>query len=617
MNKTEMTVVAALFALLLAWGFMQSKRTPLPVVPATATAPLVSEGGAGAPASTNGVVPFIAAAPAGLAPAPVSPQAASAARRPEKIVSLWSEELVVNLSSHGGAVVDAEINDYRSSVDKDSAHMHLDFSALPSLAYIGIPGLDLGGDFDLFLNESGNEATLSATSPEGVTLTRRIALSENYRLSVEDIFLNAGSNAYTLGQHRITVGPMQMLKTESYVPGYLFLGIDTRPSAEDGKVKHWAKKMSGLFGVKKSMGCAAPSAVGLPLSAEKQIQTPLDWMAAKNKYFVQILAPEGGASDGTLRAYRDGSSTNALVIQSVSGELHFGAAPLNVGASLTHTYSYYVGPKKDKALKSLGGHQREVMQFGWFEWYRGMCRGLLWTLNTIHNFVPNYGIAIILLTILVRLLFWPVLQKSTVHMRRMQKVQPLMTAIREKHKDDPQKMNQAMMLLYKEHKVNPMAGCLPMLIQMPVFFALFTVLRSAVELRFAPFLWVSDLSEPEGLLADVLPIPLNILPLLMTATTVLQQKMTPSTGDPTQKKMMMMMPIVFLFMLYNMPSALVLYWTTSQGLAILQMQLQKVKEKDSDEPQVLPPEKKTPAEPKAGWEIAKARQRKRAKRKKS
>jgi YidC/Oxa1 family membrane protein insertase len=236
-----------------------------------------------------------------------------------------------------------------------------------------------------------------------------------------------------------------------------------------------------------------------------------------------------------------------------------------------------VGPKKQAILQTLGKYQHEIMQFGWWDWFRWICRMLLWTLNAIHAVIHNYGIAVILVTVAVRLLFWPITHKSTESMKKMQKIQPLVKQIRERHKDNPQKMNQEVMALYKEHRVNPMAGCLPMVVQIPVFIALFIVLRSAIELRFAPFLWIHDLSEPEGLLRGMLPmgLSLNILPLLMTATTVLQQRLTPTAGDPQQQKIMMIMPIMFLFLFYNMASALVLYWTVSQGLAIAQLVWQK------------------------------------------
>ena len=162
-------------------------------------------------------------------------------------------------------------------------------------------------------------------------------------------------------------------------------------------------------------------------------------------------------------------------------------------------------------------------------------------------------------------------------MKKMQELQPQMAELKKKHKDSPKKLQEETMALYKKNKVNPMGGCLPMIIQIPVFIALFVVLRSAIELRFAPFLWIHDLSEPERLLANVLPIPLNILPVFMTVTMIWQQKLMPtSAGDPNQQKIMMFfMPVMMLVLFYNMPSALVLYWSASQSIMIIQQLIQK------------------------------------------
>jgi len=251
------------------------------------------------------------------------------------------------------------------------------------------------------------------------------------------------------------------------------------------------------------------------------------------------------------------------------------------GATVERVFRYYVGPKEYTRLKAEGHKRTEIMEFGRF--FKPVCKVLLPLLNGIEAVVPGgYGMAIILLTIIVKLVFWPVTHKGTESMKRMQKLQPEIKKLRERYKSDPKKLQEKQMLLYREHKVNPLAGCLPMLIQIPVFIGLFTVLRSAVELRFTQFLWIRDRSEPEGLLAGVLPFPaggLNILPLLMTATMVLQQRMTPSAGDPQQQKMMAFMPVMMLFIFYNMPSALVLYWTVSQGLSILQLFLQQRKDR--------------------------------------
>jgi YidC/Oxa1 family membrane protein insertase len=187
-----------------------------------------------------------------------------------------------------------------------------------------------------------------------------------------------------------------------------------------------------------------------------------------------------------------------------------------------------------------------------------------------HIWPYNYGVAIILLTFLIRIIFWPLNHKSMVSTRHMQEIQPLIAAVREKYKDSPQKQQQEMMALYKEHKINPMGGCLPMLIQIPVFFALFVVLRGAIELRFSSFLWIADLSTPENLFKDTLPFAINILPIFMGVTMWLQQRMTPA-GDPQQQRMMMMMPVLFTFMFYGFPSGLSLYWSVNQVMMIIQL----------------------------------------------
>jgi YidC/Oxa1 family membrane protein insertase len=301
---------------------------------------------------------------------------------------------------------------------------------------------------------------------------------------------------------------------------------------------------------------------------------PMSWVAAKDRFFVQILAPQEESAGCELTAWRDTAVSNAVAIGSVSARMLFPEKVLKPGETAARTLSYYAGPKKHALLRRLGGRQDDVMEFGFFA---PVCKPLLWCLNYLYRLIPNYGVAVILLTALVRLLFWPVTHKSTESMKKMQSLQPQVAQIREKFKDKPQKMNQEIMALYRENKVNPMSGCLPVLVQIPVFIALYTVLRSAIELRFAPFLWVHDLSEPEGLLAGKLPFvsALNILPLFMTATMVWQQKLTPTAGDPQQQKMMVMMPVVMLFIFYSMPSALVLYWSVSQCLSIVQLLMQR------------------------------------------
>lgn len=258
----------------------------------------------------------------------------------------------------------------------------------------------------------------------------------------------------------------------------------------------------------------------------------------------------------------------------------------------TRKSEFYIGPKKLSFLADSG--IKEVMEFGFWSF---LCYPMVWVLNFFEDIIPNYGVAIILLTILVRIIFWPLTRKSTEGMKKMQEIQPLLKELQAKFKDNPQRLQQETWALYREKKVNPLSSCLPMLVQIPIFIALFNVLRSMVELRYASFLWIDDLSAPEHLFASTFPFGgLNILPILMAVTMYLQSRLTPSAGDKNQQRMMtVFMPIMMLFMFYNFASALSLYWTVSQVLSILQMWM--MRREAARKAKVLEPEVIDPPSP--------------------
>ncbi len=584
MNKQELAIVMVLFAVLIGWGFW-SRPTPtegLPQgLPPPADAPVVAPGDASLPPPDEAADPVLATprpeAPAGVTAPVTAPTAPDAvphwpSGRRVMLSNDWSR---VEVDTHGGVLRSVELPGYRASVDADSAPVHLDFEDVPALLPSGLPGFESVSEFEV-LALTTTSILIRATSPAGLQFERALELRDRYQIAVQDRFVNLGDTLLVLPAPGLGLGPMRMGAGETRMAGMVYMGLDSLAAQGGSRVEHWGKKLDGLFGVRSGFlaSCARPNLTGVPAAVDHEEIGPTDWVAAKNKYFVQILEPRDPAEGFRIKVGRD-AEASALIVESVGAEMAFAALRLEPGESAERVVRYYAGPKKYDILKTFGKYQHDIMQFGWWDWFRWLCKALLWALNGFYSLIPNYGIAIILVTVTVRLIFWPITQKSTDSMKKMQKVQPLVAAIRERNKDNPQKMNQEIMTLYREHKVNPLSGCLPMLVQIPVFIALFVVLRSAIELRFAGFLWIRDLSEPERLLAGVLPIPLNILPLLMTATTVLQQKMTPTAGDPQQQKIMMMMPVLFLFLFYNMASALVLYWTVSQALAILQLKLQK------------------------------------------
>jgi YidC/Oxa1 family membrane protein insertase len=273
--------------------------------------------------------------------------------------------------------------------------------------------------------------------------------------------------------------------------------------------------------------------------SDNEVINKIKWIAHEDQYFTAGIFPLG-AIDGA-EFWKEGASPE-IAVKVQPGK---------------HDFLLYAGPKEYDRLKNIGAGLEHMIDFGWFAF---IAMPLFWVLKYFYSYMGNYGWAIVVLTILVRLPFIPILNKSQQSMKKMQKVQPLMAELKEKYKNDSAKMQKETMALYKKHKVNPIGGCLPMFLQIPVFIALYNVLLKAIELRGAPFgLWITDLAVKD---------PYYVMPIVMGATMVLQQKMTPTAMDPKQAKMMMLMPIVFTFMFLSFPAGLVLYWLVNNVLGI-------------------------------------------------
>jgi YidC/Oxa1 family membrane protein insertase len=299
-----------------------------------------------------------------------------------------------------------------------------------------------------------------------------------------------------------------------------------------------------------------------PLSGEIQ------WTAMEKQYFLSALVPRK-----PMEAQARFERTAAGIIEN---RLIAPAGRIASGDHQQFQFDLYFGPKSLKILSDLNNDLDRVIDFGWFDI---LAKPSLQVMNFLYGIIPNYGIAIIILTILIKLLLWPLGNKGYKSMNEMKKLQPEMAKIREKYKDDKKKMNEELMSLYKTYKINPMGGCLPMILQIPVFIALYRMLYGAIELRHAHFFgWIDDLSAPDRLFHfDVNWVPLMeppygipVLTIVMGATMFLQQKMSPPPGDPSQAKMMTFLPIVFTFIFINFPSGLVLYWLVNNVLSIAQ-----------------------------------------------
>ena len=560
MNKTE-KIICLLLGAALAWYLWTetgrakerakyaAEQAAIAATNAVAQAEAPSDAAKDAPAADAKEEP--AGEPA--KPVPAKPSV------PEETVVLENDQLRLELSSWGAVVKKATLKKYSRNVGEigeDNPALEFDFGASPLGEIGGEPSLGSGSAYGV-KSASSNEVVFSNGFAE-----RRIGLLPDYRIVFDDAFDKAkfGGAAHPT---TLSIGAVAMGASKNDI-----LSVDSwAMNAGKGKegVLHHCEGDSPLKGylVGGIGGCSGSGdASAMPAESEVDYQGAQKWVALKNRFFVSALASSSEPNAGfSATVVRDVSSRNYRP-ESVSGAVRFADLPEK------RTSVFYVGPKKQSLLWDLG--MKDVMEFGMWRW---LCYPLVWVLNFFNGLIPSFGVAIILLTIAVRLVFWPLTRKSTEGMKKMQELQPLMKEIQAKYKDNPQRLQQETWALYKEKKVNPMSSCLPMLIQIPVFIALFNVLRSAVELRYAPFLWIGDLSEPEGLFASWFPFGgLNILPILMAVSTGLQSAFTPSTGDKSQQKMMMVfMPVMMLFMFYSFPSALSLYWFLSNLLSIVQM----------------------------------------------
>ncbi|MDD3082849.1 MAG: membrane protein insertase YidC [Desulfobacterales bacterium] len=303
------------------------------------------------------------------------------------------------------------------------------------------------------------------------------------------------------------------------------------------------------------------------IKESEAISGDIQWVGLEDRYFISsVISKTPGPSSMKTEKTRHDIVYNRL-IQAVE--------EIPAGGRQQYSYFVFMGPKSTQLLSKVGYDLKNAIDFGWFDIIAKPC---LWLMNWLYGFIPNYGIAIIILTLITKVILWPLGTKSYRSMNDMKRLQPLMAEIREKHKNDRPRMNQEIMLLYRTYKVNPVGGCLPMVFQIPVFFALYRMLYSAIELRHAPFFgWITDLSAPDRLFNFGFTIPfmeppygIPVLTIVMGATMFLQQKMSPAPGDPAQAKMMMFMPIVFTFIFINFSSGLVLYWLVNNIFSISQ-----------------------------------------------
>ena len=356
-------------------------------------------------------------------------------------------------------------------------------------------------------------------------------------------------DTYIIGLEIIFENPEQYISRGTY--GLSWSG-GLAPTEKNTKDDYTYFKGYALLG-DELLGDAAEEGEG---SKTKQAGTTL-WTATKTKYFISAIIPSvpgvGAVVSGVLDGVRPLFTTQ-----------------LNQNTSASGSFNIYIGPLEYNRVRSLGLGLEKTMNLGWAP-IRPLGRLITWSLTKMFQIIPNYGFVIIIFAFVVKILLNPLTKKSFQSTRRMQDLQPKIQALKEKHKNDPKKLNSAQAALFKSEGVNPLGGCLPMLLQMPILIAFFTIFRSTIEFRGAPFFgWITDLSVPDTL-TTIAGFPINILPFLMGATMFLQQKLMASPSGGAQQKMMMyFMNVFFLFIFYSFPSGLNLYYSVFNVLSIVQ-----------------------------------------------
>jgi YidC/Oxa1 family membrane protein insertase len=564
------TIIAFTLIGLLTVLFFWSQQRRLPTAsPATEiAAPAAAEPVSGAVASTS---------------SPPAPPAIEVGPQPalnqDILLPTAGLKYQMRWSNQGACLREARLTDYRQRRNAPEGVLLLDAPANGPATFTlqdpkGVLPLD-SRNYDL-LEKSDSRLVFAATFPNGLRVTKEyVPEPGKYELRVKVTLKNVGSQPLETQYAIVAAG---RLVPEAGLSNEVFAAIGRR-------------QPSGSVDIDRVMPGSAEkhNEADAKAQANGVIPYPLIWAGAGNRYFAAILRP-------TFKGNED--STNVLVpwppieslpkcdeIRTTTGSLALTdnvvvklmtkERPLKPGEEVADEYTYFLGPMDQKVLveyPDIAGLQN----YGWFGF---VSKILLAVLHGLYRVIPNYGVGIILMTVLVRLCLFPMTRKGQIAMHRMQKLQPLIKEMQEKYKDDRQRQGREMMELYRKHNANPMSGCWPMLLQLPILWGLFRMLQNSIDLRQQPFVfWITDLSKPDTI-AALGGIPVNILPVLMTISSLVQQFTMPRPADPQQaqtQKMMMFMPVLMCVMFYGMASGLTLYWLTSTTLGIVEQRIVKL-----------------------------------------
>jgi YidC/Oxa1 family membrane protein insertase len=471
---------------------------------------------------------------------------ASALHAPAREFTVSNALYDVRFDTHGARIVGLTLRKYKGA---DGSPVRLE--GLPSVA------LDLGDEKAKPVLADANFETSDSTDAQGNVVLVRFQAADTAGLRVIE--------SYSLDPKRHVIGlDVRMEGAVARGISKYHIELQSWPLVTERNPQEDANNLQSVTRVGNDVFRHRFN--DLKRNVRTHVGT-VTWTAVRSKYFSLAVVPAGASGEvaisGLPQSAVYAAGATGTVPARIASTLVLPTPPSGVASRLV----LYAGPNDYWALDKIGFHLEDMVDLGW-RWLLPFSRAILRFLVFLHQFVPNYGLVILLLSALVKVLFHPLTAASMRSMRAMQRIQPEIERIRKKYEDDPQKLNTAVFALYKENKVNPLGGCLPLVIQMPVLFSLYQVFLHAIELRQAPFVgWINDLSAPD-MLFSVMGFPIRVLPVIMFGSAILQQRMTPT--DPRQVQTMQLMNVFLLVLFYNLPSGLVLYWTITNLLTAAQ-----------------------------------------------
>ena len=547
MDRTAWIVVVLCVIGLVLWELYLVKQTPPKPAPVNVTPGQIS------PAATIG-------SPTPLAAPEVAPKTAEPVPSfPEKIETLRNSDVELRFTNRGGGIKEAVL--LRQVSEKGQRVVLNSAESAPIGTLIEQPSAPALPEFTAS-TESDSVVRFDHTTAEQVAIRKKFFFQQspenkdNFVAEMDVDFENRGTEPYRSAGYFVALGSAAPIHSKDY-PSYTRVVWCIAGKAKGIDVG-WFGGGGGFLGLGER--AARPFYQENIAGAE--------WVAVSDQFFTTLLAPLTAKADAIWGRRFDIQRPPDQKLLGIEGALGMPGFELQPGQTYSARFEIYVGPKLYHRLAQLPHNEAEIMDFGMFKL---VCQFLLNFMNLLHSWLHDYGLAILALTTIIKLTLWPIQNRANRSMRQMAALSPKMQELKEKYKDDPTRMNQEVMKLYKQYGINPVGGCLPMLIQIPIFFGLFKMLGQAVELRNAKFLWVKDLSQPDTVAhLPLLGWPINIIPLCMAATQIWLMAMTPKTGDATQRRVMMFTPLIFLFICYNFAAALALYYTAQNLFSILQ-----------------------------------------------